>query len=257
MMNNSQDLDRFSEIERALRVDLAACYRIFALLGWTDMIFNHITVRIPGPDRHYLINPFGLHYEEVTASNLVKLDLDGNPVEPGPYAANRAGFIIHGAIHAHRTDAHCIMHMHTRAGVAVAGKKNGLSHDTFYGAALTGLVAYHDFEGITIDADEQPRIVDHLGHKNLLILRNHGLLACGKDIPECFWWMWYLQRACEDQCAVDSITGENNMLSAEVRERTRKRREERPIDPELPAQVFEAMRRRVDRALTPETDYRV
>lgn len=256
-MTTLAGLHRFTDAERLLRLELAACYRIISQLGWTDMIFNHITARIPGPERHYLINPFGLHYDEVTASNLVKLDLDGNLVDPDSYPANRAGFIIHSAIHRHRPDAHCIMHTHTKAGVAVAGKKNGLSHDTFYGAALTGAVAYHDFEGITIDEDEQPRLVRHLGEKSLLILRNHGLLACGTDIPECFWRMWYLQRACEDQCSVDSISGENALLPDEVRERTRKRREERPIDPSLPRTIFEAMKRRMERTLTADTDYRV
>jgi ribulose-5-phosphate 4-epimerase/fuculose-1-phosphate aldolase len=256
-MTIPQSLERYSDAERALRLDLAACYRIFALLGWTDMIFNHITVRVPGAERHYLINPFGMHYEEITASSLVKLDLDGNVIERGSYGANRAGFIIHSAIHQHRPDAHCIAHTHTREGVAVAGKKDGLSHDTFYGAALTGAVAYHDFEGITIDADEQPRIVSSLGTKNMLILRNHGILACGNDIPQCFWWMWYLQRACEDQCAVDSLRGENLQLSAEVREATRRRREERPVDPAQPRMIFEAMKRRVERRLTSDNDYRI
>jgi ribulose-5-phosphate 4-epimerase/fuculose-1-phosphate aldolase len=148
-----------SSEERALRVQLAAAYRIFALLGWTELIYNHITLRVPGPERHFLINPFGLHYSEVTASNLVKIDLEGRPVLPTRWPVNPAGFTIHAAIHAGIERAHCVMHTHTTAGMAVACGRAGLSMSNFYSAQLHGKVAYHDFEGITVHAGEGPRLL--------------------------------------------------------------------------------------------------
>jgi ribulose-5-phosphate 4-epimerase/fuculose-1-phosphate aldolase len=190
-----------TDTERALRVELAACYRVFDLLGWTELIYNHITVRVPGPERHFLINPYGLTYREVTASNLVKIDIEGRPVGPSRHPVNPAGLPIHTAIHAARADAHCVMHMHTTAGVAIACLAEGLSRDNFYGAQLDGAVAYHDFEGITTDPDEKPRLVASLGDKHVLILRSHGLLTCGETIPAAFIRMWALQRACEVQLA--------------------------------------------------------
>jgi ribulose-5-phosphate 4-epimerase/fuculose-1-phosphate aldolase len=203
--------------EWKLRIRLAACYRLFDFLGWTDSIFNHITVRVPGPDRHFLINPFGLCYSEVTASNLVKIDLDGKVVGKSDYGVNPAGFVIHSAIHAVREDAHCIMHTHTTEGMAVACKKEGLSHDNFYGAVLAGEVAYHDFEGITLRDDEKPRLVKSLGTKNALILRNHGLLACGTTIARAFTVLRRMQRACEVQLATESMKGETIVLTDAVR----------------------------------------
>ena len=141
------------------RVELAACYRIFEMLGWTEMIFNHITLRLPGPQRHFLINPYGLWYGEVTASNLVKIDLDGNLIGPSEWPINRAGFVIHSAIHAARDDAHCIMHTHTTAGMAIACQRDGLAPDNFYSALMHGHVAYHAFEGVTVRDDEKARLV--------------------------------------------------------------------------------------------------
>ena len=219
-MNESllrQRPERMAEEEWRLRIELAACYRIFDFMGWTELIYNHITMRVPGPQRHYLINPFGLNYSEVTASNLIKVGLDGVPVDPTPHPVNKAGFVIHSAIHAAREDAHCIMHTHTTAGIAVALKEAGLMHDDFYGAMLFGRVAYHDFEGISVRTDEQPRLVKSLGDKDVLILRNHGLLVCERDIPSAFRLMWHLQRACEVQCAGDAIPGPNRILSDDVR----------------------------------------
>ncbi len=209
--------EAMTEEEWRLRLELAACYRLFDYMGWTELIYNHITMRVPGAQRHYLINPFGLHYSEVTASNLVKVGLDGNPVDPTPHPINRAGFVIHSAIHAAREDAHCIMHTHTTAGIAVAMKEAGLRHDDFYGAMLFGRVAYHDFEGISVRTDEQPRLVRSLGDKDVLVLRNHGLLVCERDIPAAFRLMWHAQRACEVQCAADAIAGPNRVLSDAVR----------------------------------------
>ncbi len=191
--------------EWAARVELAACYRVFAMLGWAEMIYNHITVRLPasvaGTERQFLINPFGLHYSEVTASNLLKIDIQGNKLDDNPWPVNPAGFTIHAAVHEHAAGAHCVMHTHTTAGIAVASTQGGLAQNNFYSAQLHDMVAYHDFEGITVHADEAPRLLASLGQKPLLILRNHGLLACAETLPLAFVRMWTLQRACEIQLA--------------------------------------------------------
>ncbi len=206
-----------AEGEWRARLELAACYRIFDSLGWTELIYNHITLRLTGPQRHYLINPFGLNYNEVTATNLVKIGLDGSAVEPTSHPVNRAGFVIHSAIHAARDDAHCIMHTHTSAGMAIAKKEAGLTHDDFYGAILTGRVAYHDFEGISVRTGEQPRLVASLADKHVLILRNHGLLVVGADVPAALRLMWTLQRACEVQTLAQAISGPDRALPQAVR----------------------------------------
>lgn len=187
--------------ERAARRELAACYRIFALLGWTELIYNHISLQVPGPERHFLINPFGLHYTEVTASNLVKVDLEGRIVGDSHWPVNPAGFTLHSSIHLGIEDAHCVMHTHTTAGCAVAGSRIGLAMDNFYAAQLEGRVAYHDFEGITVRAEEGPRLVRSIGRAQAVILRNHGLLSWGADLPQAFAYLWTLQRACEIQLA--------------------------------------------------------
>jgi ribulose-5-phosphate 4-epimerase/fuculose-1-phosphate aldolase len=187
------------------RQQLAACYRVFAMLGWTEMIYNHITVRLPdsvtGGDKQFLINPFGLHYSEVTASNLLKIDLQGRKLDDNPWPVNPAGFTVHAAIHDGLPDAHCVMHTHTTTGVAVACTQGGLAQNYFYSAQLHGLVAYHDFEGITIHADEAPRLLKNIGDKPVVILRNHGLLAWAPTLPLCFVRLWTLQRACDIQLA--------------------------------------------------------
>ena len=187
--------------EAELRRELAACYRIFALLGWTELIYNHITVRIPGPEAHFLINTFGLQYSEVTASNLVRIDLQGRVMGESRWPVNPAGFMLHSVIHSGVPGAHCVMHTHTTAGCAVAGSAAGLSMDNFYGAQLHGRVAYHAFEGVTVHADEGPRVLQSMGDKPALILRNHGLLTWGVTIPMAFAMLWTLQRACEIQVA--------------------------------------------------------
>jgi len=204
-----------TEAERKARVELAACYRIFDLLGWTEAIFNHITLRVPGPEVRFLINPFGLHYSEVTASNLVLIDIDGTPLRESRWPVNQAGFVIHSAIHGAIERAHCVMHTHTTQGCAVAGLKNGLSYDNFYGAMLYGLVAYHDFEGITVDPGERERLVRDIGDKPAVILRNHGLLAWGPSVSEAFQVLRTLQRACEVQLAT-AAAGEVNRVRPEV-----------------------------------------
>ena len=208
--------------EEQLRRDLAACYRLFDWLGWTELVFNHITVRLPeraGQAAEYLINPFGLHYAEVTAANLVRITIDGTAAEDTEAAVNKAGFVIHSAVHAARADAHCTMHVHTTAGCAVACKEDGLRHDNFYSAMLYGDVGYHDYEGVTTNTDEQPRLVASLGRCNHLILRNHGLLAMGEDIPTAFNRLWTLQRACEIQLASDAGQGANRRIAADILEK--------------------------------------
>lgn len=202
--------------EWRLRVQLAACYRVFHERGWSEEIFNHITLSVPSHAAHYLINPFGLHYGEVTANNLVKIDLQGNPVGEAGYPVNRAGFVIHSAIHGARADAHCIMHTHNTAGVAVSCKQEGLKLNNFYSAFLSGNVAYHDFEGITVHPGEQDRLVQSLGSSNCLILRNHGLLVTGRNVPEAFYFNYVLQRACEVQVLADSMAGSNVPIAAQA-----------------------------------------
>ncbi len=199
-----------AQTERELRVQLAACYRIFDYMGWSEMIYNHITVKVPGDEHHFLINPYGLHYKEVTASNLVKVDIEGNIVEDTEYRVNPAGIVIHTAIHAARPDVQCIAHTHTNAGMAVACTDEGLRTDNFYSALLHNQIAYHDFEGITVNEDEKPRLIANLGDKSLMILRNHGLLAGGRTIPEAFQNLWAMERACQVQVTTDS-TGRPNI----------------------------------------------
>ena len=191
------------------RLQLASCYRVFAMLGWTEMIYNHITLRLPasvtGGEKQFLINPFGLHYSEVTASNLVKIDVQGRVLDGSTYPVNPAGFTVHGAIHEGLEGAHCVMHTHTTAGVAVACLQGGLSQSNFYSAQLHDMVAYHDFEGITIHAEEAPRLLSSIGNRQAVILRNHGLLAWGVTLPQTFAILWTLQRACEIQMATLSM----------------------------------------------------
>ena len=187
------------------RVQLAAAYRIFDHLGWTELIYNHISLRVPGEARHYLINPFGLHYSEVTASNLVKVDLDGNIVGASDWPINPAGITFHGAIHATLPDAHCVMHLHTTATQAVCCLKDGLSFTNFYAAQLYGKVAYHDFEGITVHAEEGSRILRSAQGKPVLLLRNHGPVTIGFSLPQALSLMWLVNRACEIQLASSSM----------------------------------------------------
>jgi ribulose-5-phosphate 4-epimerase/fuculose-1-phosphate aldolase len=206
--------------ESLLRIELAACYRIFAMLGWTELIYNHITVRIPGPEKHFLINSFGLHYTEVTAANLVKIDVDGHVVDGSNSQVNPAGFTVHSAIHSGIENAHCVMHTHTTSGMAVACSEAGLCPNNFYSSMLTGQVAYHDFEGITVHADEGPRLISAIGDCPVVILRNHGLLALGLTIPQTFAYLWTLQRACDVQVAGAAL-GATIPISGKVQARSR------------------------------------
>ncbi len=209
--------------EHTARVQLAACYRVFDLLGWTEMIYNHITLRLPasvsGERKEFLINPFGLHYSEVTASNLVKINLKGEVLDGSTHPVNPAGFTVHAAIHDALPDAHCVMHTHTTTGLAVACTEAGLAQNNFYSAQLHDMVAYHDFEGITVHAEETPRLLANMGTKPLLILRNHGLLAHGPTLALTFVRLWTLQRACDIQVAQAGL-GRAITLSPEVAAKT-------------------------------------
>jgi len=240
--HHSRDLP-VSEAERAARVQLAACYRIFNHLGWVEMIFNHITLRVPGPEKLLLINPFGLHYSEITASSLVLIDIEGNPVRETKYPVNRAGFVIHSAIHAALPEAHCVMHTHTTNGMAVASLRDGLSPTNFYAAQLHGGVAYHDFEGITVEEGEKQRLVASIGRKKAVILRNHGLLAWGPTVPEAYMTLWTLQRACDVQIAA-SAAGPLNPIREEVFAQTV--RESGPGEKRTCDDVFAALQRLID-----------
>ena len=186
------------------RQQLAACYRIFDHMGWSELIYNHITLRVPGEESAFLINPFGLGYQEVTASNLVKIDIDGQVLDGSPYPVNRAGFTQHSVFHRHLPDAHCIVHTHTTAGMAVSACAEGLRPISFYAAAFAGQIAYHDFEGVTIRPEEGDRLIANLGSKRVMMLRNHGTLVMAASLPEAFLKHWSLQRACEIQVAASA-----------------------------------------------------
>lgn len=201
-----------------LRTELAHFYRLVDFFGWTEMIFNHISVRLPGAAKRYLVNPFGLNYNEVTPDNLLTVDVQGHLIGESNYKPNPAGFALHGAIHDARDDLHCIAHAHTTAMSAVAQKKEGLNHDNFYGAQLTGRVGYHTFEGITLFDDERARMLASLGNGDVLILRNHGVAVGAADVPRAFMLLWTVQRACEIQCQAGAIPGPDNEVTDHVRE---------------------------------------
>jgi ribulose-5-phosphate 4-epimerase/fuculose-1-phosphate aldolase len=207
--------------EWRLRRELADFYHLVDYLGWTELIFNHISVRLPGPAHHYLVNPFGLNYGEVTPENLIKVGVDGHLAEPSDYAANPAGFALHGAIHQHRADVACVAHTHTTVVSAVAMKRRGFEYNNFYGAQLSGRVGYHDFEGITLNRDERARMLASLGDKHVLVLRNHGIAVCERDIPSTFALLWVVQRAAEIQCQPSVIPGDDIELTEEIRQRCR------------------------------------
>jgi ribulose-5-phosphate 4-epimerase/fuculose-1-phosphate aldolase len=270
--------------EWAARVELAACYRVFAMLGWTEMIYNHITLRLPasvtgeeegrpaaGPPqggaapsggsepreagsagacgKQFLINPFGLHYSEVTARNLVKINLQGAVLDGSPHPVNPAGFTVHAAIHDGIEGAHCVMHTHTTAGVAVACLKDGLQQTNFYTAQLHDMVAYHAFEGITIHADEAPRLLRSIGNRPAVILRNHGLLAWGATLPQTFVILWTLQRACEIQMATFAMGGAQAALPVPEAIAEKCTRDALQFNPHHGAgrDVFDALVRQVNR----------
>jgi ribulose-5-phosphate 4-epimerase/fuculose-1-phosphate aldolase len=199
--------DKVGAEEWAMRVDLAACYRIVAEHGWDDLVFTHISARVPGGDHHFLINPYGLMFEEVTASSLVKVDLEGAKVMESPFAVNPAGFVIHSAIHTARADAQCVLHLHTGAGVAVSCQKDGLLPISQQSIFVQASLAYHNYEGVALNDAEKPRLVSDFGLNTFLILRNHGLLTTGASIADAYLAMFTLQRACEIQVMAQSGGG--------------------------------------------------
>lgn len=211
--------------EWQLRVDLAACYRLVAMYGWDDLIFTHISARIPGPEHHFLINPYGMMFEEITASSLVKVDMDCKPLLPTPYPVNPAGFVIHSAIHAVREDVVCVLHTHTPAGVGVSAQQDGLLAISQQASVAMTSLAYHDYEGIAVHDDEKPRLQADLGDATSMILRNHGLLTVGPTIADAFLAMFTLERACQAQIAAQAG-------GAALR----------PVDPRVLAGVRDALR---------------
>ena len=205
-----------SEQEWQLRVDLAAAYRLVALHGWDDLVFTHISARIPGPEHHFLINPYGLMFEEITASSLVKIDMQCRPLSPSPYKVNPAGFTIHSAIHAAREDAHCVLHVHSVNGVAVSAQRDGLLPLSQHAMFALASLAYHDYEGVALNEDEKPRLVRDLGDRRSLILRNHGLLTVGRTVAEAFVAMYFLEAACMMQVRAQSGGGALNRIGPAI-----------------------------------------
>lgn len=188
-----------SEQEWKARVDLAAAYRMVAHYGWDDLVFTHISARVPGPEHHFLINPYGMMFDEVTASSLVKVNLQGEKVMASDYNINPAGFVIHSAVHEAREDAQCVMHLHTTAGIAVSTQKEGLLPLSQQSLFALSSMSYHEYEGVALNPDEKKRLVADLGSTNFMILRNHGLLTCADSIADAFLGMFLLQRSCEIQ----------------------------------------------------------
>ena len=232
------------------RVDLAAGFRLVDLEGWSDLLATHLSARVPGSHDHFLINPFGLLFEEVTASCLVKVDLEGNILGETAYGINPAGFTIHSAVHRARPEAACVMHSHTRAGVGVATQKGGLLPLTQHALAVIGHTGYHDYEGIAMNPDERARIARDLADNNVLILRNHGLLSVGRTVGEAFMWMARAERACRMQLAVQQSGAETEPIPEAIQSRTiaQNRRNNsaqgyRPIG----QKEWPALRRRLDR----------
>jgi len=197
--------DVVSAEEWQLRCDLAACYRLVAAYGWSDLVFTHVSARIPGPDHHFLINPYGLMFDEITASSLVKVDQDCRKLSESPFPVNPAGFVIHSAIHAVREDAGCVLHTHSRAGVAVSAQKCGVLPISQQSTFVLGSLAYHDYEGVALRDDEKSRLQADLGEANYLMLRNHGLLTVGRTIPDAFLFMYVFENTCRIQ--IDAQSG--------------------------------------------------
>ena len=197
--------DVVSAEEWQLRCDLAACYRLVAAYGWSDLVFTHVSARIPGPDHHFLINPYGLMFDEITASSLVKVDQDCRKLSESPFPVNPAGFMIHSAIHAVREDAGCVLHTHSRAGVAVSAQKGGVLPISQQSTFVLGSLAYHDYEGVALRDDEKSRLQADLGDANYLMLRNHGLLTVGRTIPDAFLFMYVFENTCRIQ--IDAQSG--------------------------------------------------
>jgi ribulose-5-phosphate 4-epimerase/fuculose-1-phosphate aldolase len=202
--------DKVSAEEWKIRVDLAAAYRLVAYYGWDDLVFTHLSARVPGPEHHFLLNPYQLMFEEVTASSLVKVDMSGNPVEPTPFITNAAGFTIHSALHMAREDAQAVIHLHTPDGQAVSAHADGLMPLTQTAMLIRDEIAYHEYEGVAVDLSERERLIADIGDKHAMILRNHGTLALGESVGEAFIRIYFLERACEAQIKALSA-GEGNV----------------------------------------------
>lgn len=241
--------EAYSDAERKVREDLAACYRLIALHGWDDLIFTHISARVPGTEDQFLINPFGMMFDEVTASNLVRINMRGEKVGPSPFPVNPAGFTIHSAVHQVRHDAECVIHLHTIAGTAVATDPRGLLPLNQTALLVRDDIAYHDFEGVAVDLDERPRLQDDLGDKNIMLLRNHGTLALGATVAEAFMRIYFIERACAMQVATLSSTGGDFYPTDEA---VQDKVAEQGRDEEMARQsanmlAWPALRRRLDR----------
>ena len=191
--------------EWQLRVDLAAAYRLVAAYGWSDLVFTHISARMPGPDHNFLINPYGLMFDEITASSLVAIDQACNKLRESPFPVNPAGFTIHSCIHEVRDDAGCVLHTHSRAGVAVSAQKAGVLPLSQQSTLILNSLAYHDYEGVALNPDEKPRLQASLGHANFLMLRNHGLLTLGRTVQDAFLSMYFFENTCRIQ--IDALSG--------------------------------------------------
>lgn len=202
--------------EWQMRVNLAAAYRLIAMYGWDDLIFTHLSARVPNEGHHFLINPYGMTFDEITASSLVKVDIDGNVVMETPYFINPAGFMIHSAVHAAREDAACVMHTHSLYGVAVSVQKNGLLPLSQQSLFPLSSLAYHDYEGVALNEEEKPRLVADLGEKNFLILRNHGLLTVGSSVADAFLGIYILEKACKVQILAQSANSELTTIAPQV-----------------------------------------
>lgn len=203
-MTPSAIQSQVSPEEWAIRCDLAACYRLVALYGWSDLVFTHISAKLPGPEHHFLINPYGLMFDEITASSLVKVDKDCNKVIDSPYPVNPAGFVIHSAVHEAREDAGCVLHTHTRAGVAVSAQAAGVLPISQQSTFVLGSLAYHGYQGVAFRPEEKPSLQADLGSANYLMLRNHGLLTVGKTIPDAFLHMYVFESTCQIQISAQA-----------------------------------------------------
>ncbi len=195
-LSTAEPIGHRSRTEQQIRNDLAACYRLVAAYGWDDLIFTHISARVPGSDHHFLINPYGMMFSEITASSLVKVDLHGRKVDGSPFDVNPAGFMIHSAIHAARDDAECVLHVHSVNGVAVSAQEEGLLPLSQHSIFVLASLGYHDYEGVALEDDEKPRLVRDLGTNRFLMLRNHGLLTAGRSVAEAFVAMYFFETAC-------------------------------------------------------------
>jgi ribulose-5-phosphate 4-epimerase/fuculose-1-phosphate aldolase len=233
--------DRVSPDEWAVRVDLAAAYRLVALFGWEDLVFTHITARVPGAEDQFLINPYGVFFDEITASSLVKIDMRGNKVEDSPFPVNPAGFVIHSAIHAARHDARCVLHTHTLNGVAVSTQRAGLLPISQHSMSVLNSLGYHDFEGPALNDEEKPRLVADLGDRSGLILRNHGLLSVGETVADAFITMYYLEASCAIQVRAQAGGGELIPVPKEVLDTAR------PAGRGRGALIWPGLLRRLDR----------